>query len=243
MVKIAICDDNNDILDMEKTIIERYMDSHGVECQVHQFHEGQALLDTGEDIDGYSLIFLDVEMEGIDGIETARRIREKSEVPIAFVTAHITYSLEGYKVNAVRYILKEVDTFRDGICECLSLLFNQRKHPLTERLELDLKEGKREIPLEKLVYIESRHHYCYFHVKEKGNENLYIKREKLDEIEKQIHNEIFLRIHKSCLVNLSFVAEVKRYQVQLITGETLSVAQSKYLNVEKEFLNYCGKFD
>jgi DNA-binding LytR/AlgR family response regulator len=243
MFRIALCDDNDKFLDMEERIIRQYLDLCRTEYHIERFVGGQALLDLGQEINQCQLIFLDVEMEELGGIETARKIREYSEVPIAFVTAYISYSLEGYKVNAVRYILKEMVSFRAGICECLDLIMNRNQNAETERLVLELREGTKEILLTDLIYIESRHHYCYFHIRESGTSNIYTKREKLDEIEAQLHEESLLRIHKSCLVNLSFVSDVKRYQVQLTTGEILLVAQSKYLDVERSYLNYCGRMD
>lgn len=242
MFRIALCDDNEEFLEIEKTVIVQYMDSRELPYQVEQFHGGQALVDMGQKVDGYQLIFLDVEMEGISGLETAREIRKHSQVPIAFVTAYFSYSLEGYKVNAVRYILKEKHSLREGICECLDLILAKMGRAVPAVYLLNLREGEKEVTSENLVYIESRHHYCYFHVQEKNKVNIYKKREKLDEIEKQMQEGSLLRIHKSCLVNLAFVSSIRRYQMQLSGGETLLIAQSKYLEVEKEYLSYCGRF-
>lgn len=242
MLKIAICDDDDRFLDIEENVINQYLKSRKMEYQIDRFRCGQELIDLGRTVDVYCLIFLDVEMEELSGLETAGKIRESSQVPIAFVTAYISYSLEGYKVNAVRYILKKMDGFRASICECLDTVFMQNEEK-SKTFILNLREGKKEIPLENLVYIESRHHYCYFHVQEKGKINIFTQRNKLDEIEKQIGEKTLLRIHKSCLVNLSYVSDIKRYQLQLTNGETLLIAQSKYLDTEKAYLIYCGRID
>ena len=243
MFKIAICDDDDRFLDIEENVISQYLKSRKIEYQIDRFRCGQELIDLGRTVDSYCLIFLDVEMEELSGLETAGKIRECSRVPIAFVTAYISYSLEGYKVNAVRYILKEVDSFRAGMCECLDTVFMKNEKVVSKTFILNFREGKQEIPLENLVYIESRYHYCYFHVQQKGKVNIFTQRNKLDEIEKQIGEETLLRIHKSCLVNLSYVSDIKRYQLQLTNGETLLIAQSKYLDTEKAYLTYCSRID
>ena len=243
LFNIAICDDDDNFLGVEKAIISQYMDSRKTEYHIEQFCSGQALIALGQNLDSYSLILLDVEMEVLSGLETARKIREYSQVPIAFVTAYISYSLEGYKVNAIRYILKEMDSFQAGLCECLDTIMNQNDTMTSKTFVLDFREGKKEISIKDLVYIESRHHYCYFHVQNGEKVKIYSKRDKLDEIEKQLDNEALLRIHKSCLVNLSFVSDIKRYQMQLTTREILLIAQSKYLDTEKAYLIYCGKMD
>lgn len=243
MLNIAICDDDDNFLGIEKTIISQYMDSKKLEHHIEQFHSGQALIDLGQNVDSYSLILLDVEMEILSGLETARKIREYSQVPIAFVTAYISYSLEGYKVNATRYILKEMDSFHVGLCECLDTIFNQNDTITLNTFTMNFREGKKEISIKDLIYIESRRHYCYFHIQKGEKVKIYSKRDKLDEIEKHLNNENLLRIHKSCLVNLSFVSDIKRYQLQLTTNETLLIAQSKYLDAEKAYLIYCGRID
>lgn len=243
MFRIALCDDNEDFLEIEKNVISEYMDSRKMECCLEQFLGGQALVSLGEKVDEYHLIFLDVEMEGISGIETAKKIREHSQVPIAFVTAYFSYSLEGYKVNAVRYILKEKQSFREGIAECLSLVLAQGERRKPEMVLLGLRGTEREIEVDDLIYIESRHHYCYFHVQEEDGEKVYSKRGKLDMIAAQMDAKSLLRIHKSCLVNLSFVLGIRRYQLQLTGGGILTVAQSKYLEVEKAYLDYYGRID
>lgn len=245
MFRIALCDDNEEFLEIEKTVVCQYMNLRKLSYQVEEFHGGQALVDMGQKVDEYQLIFLDVEMEGISGLETAREIRKHSQVPIAFVTAYFSYSLEGYKVNAVRYILKEKHTLREGICECLDLIREKRSRAVLEGFSLNLREGKKKVTVtaKNLIYIESSHHYCYFHMQENNEENIYTKRGKLDEIEKQIPGGHLLRIHKSCLVNLAFVSGIRRYQLQLLGGGTLLIAQSKYLEVEKAYLDYYGRID
>ena len=89
LFNIAICDDDDNFLGVEKAIISQYMDSRKTEYHIEQFCSGQALIALGQNLDSYSLILLDVEMEVLSGLETARKIREYSQVPIAFVTAYL----------------------------------------------------------------------------------------------------------------------------------------------------------
>ena len=243
MFRIALCDDNEEFLYMEQKIIMQYMKINKIEYQVDLFYSGQELLNLGNRVNRYHLIFLDVEMKMLDGIETAKKVRETSNVPIAFVTAYLSYSLDGYKVNAVRYILKEMGNFRVSIYECLDFIIGQYNKNQKSILKFNFREMEKEINLQNLVYIESHLHYCYFYIKEGEKLNVYTKREKLDEIERQIYNESFLRIHKSFLVNASYIINVKRYQVQLSIDKSLLIAQSKYLEVEKGYLDFCGKID
>jgi DNA-binding LytR/AlgR family response regulator len=101
------------------------------------------------------MIFLDINMEEIDGIETAREIRKITKnTYIVFVTAFITYALEGYKVDAVRYLLKDDECLEKAVNECLETIvykMNYEEHKTTFAFQ----EGEKTIRIEDIVYIES----------------------------------------------------------------------------------------
>lgn len=107
MMKIAICDDEKEFRDLIRVYIEDYLDTKEILYTIDTFDSGEMFLCEGESIPENSIIFLDINMEGMDGITTAKKIRERGiNSYIVFVTAYIDYSLEGYKVGAVRYLLK-----------------------------------------------------------------------------------------------------------------------------------------
>lgn len=241
MFCVALCDDNEDFLKLEDLVVHQYMEQKHIDCQIEHFKDGEALL--LQSVENYDLVLLDVEMGKSGGIETARKIRKYSEVPIAFVTAHLSYSLEGYKVNAIRYVLKDKDNFSDGLRECLDTVLYQKKNDRSKQYLLEAREGKIQVRIENLVYVESHRHYCYYHIRQSNEIQVYSIREKLDEIEERFQSSVLVSIHKSYLVNLSYVCDMKRYQMQLSSGESLMIAQPRYLGVEKAYLDYCGRID
>ena len=110
MLRLAICDDEENFLFLEKQYIQKYMEQQKFQCHIDTFLSGVDFLQSCKDGRNYDIIFLDVNMVKLDGIETARRVREQgSQAYIVFVTAFITYAMEGYKVDAVRYLLKDGD--------------------------------------------------------------------------------------------------------------------------------------
>ena len=99
MIRIAICDDNEDFRQYEYGLVNDIMYSINCVCETDFFQSGNELLTKGEQVAGYNIILLDINMPGIDGIKTAEKIREYTEeVFIVFVTSFISYALEGYKV-------------------------------------------------------------------------------------------------------------------------------------------------
>lgn len=106
MINIAICDDEELFIKKEKDIISKYVQAKGYEYQIDVYLSGKKFLES-EKSNQYDIVFLDISMGEIDGIETAKCIRSfNNKVYLVFVTAFIIYSTEGYKVDASRYILK-----------------------------------------------------------------------------------------------------------------------------------------
>ena len=107
VMKIAVCDDNAVFRSSVKTEIEQYFQS--LDVLVCEYDSGESLLKAMKGIT-FDLILLDIEMDGIDGLETARCIRkDDTQVPIVLLTSHTEFALEGYEVNAFRFLPKPLE--------------------------------------------------------------------------------------------------------------------------------------
>ncbi len=238
MLRIAICDDESYFLSQEKKIITKYMNERNYSCIIESFKSGEQLIDKKSDFN-YDILFLDVSMEGIDGIEAARRIRQyNTSLYIVFVTAFIDYSLEGYKVNAVRYILKDYRGLEKAVYECMDTIIDSMDD-MERKLWFNFVEGKKLIRLDRILYIESYLHKLSFHVMEQSVK-IYSMYEKLDRIDELLQYSYFCRIHKSYLVNFKHVRSIERYFVTLYNEERISISQPKYKDVREKFICYKG---
>lgn len=244
MIHIAICDDEDGFLFLEYKLVSAYMKNHAYQFLIDTFSSGIELLQVNDNIVDYDIIFLDINMEELDGIETAKKIREcGSQAYIVYVTAFVTYALEGYKVDAIRYLLKESDTLEPSIEECLDSIIHRMNYK-ENRENFAFLEGERILSPDEIVYIESNLHKLTFHLAEK-NKKSYSMYEKLDILDQRLSNYGFCRIHKSFLVNLKYVQEIKRYTVKLTENicqkSYLSVSQSRYNNAKEQFIFYQGE--
>lgn len=103
MINIAICDDEPGVLGDMYRRVSRLRPEYSAEC----FGSGGELLKSKKRFD---IVFLDIEMPGLDGMETARRLNERSGgIYIIFLTSHAQYMREAFKVRAYRYLVKPVD--------------------------------------------------------------------------------------------------------------------------------------
>lgn len=240
MLSIAICDDEEYFRIREKQLILKYMSEKDCKCTIDTFESGKTLLNLKESLSQYDIIFLDINMEEIDGIETAKEIRKITEdVCLVFVTAFITYAPEGYKVNAMRYLLKDDECLENAINECLETILQKILFEVN-KMYFEFQEGKRKICLENIVYIESNLHRLVFHMAGK-DEVKYTIYTKLDDMDELLRDSGFCRIHKSYLVNLKYVESVERYKAILSTGENLAISKARYLDTRNEFAYYRGE--
>lgn len=240
MFKIAICDDENLFAEELKELIFGYMMEKGLVFEIDIYGSGEALIELGIEVIKYTAVFLDINMEKIDGIKAAEKIREVSrEVFIVFVTAFVNYSLEGYRLDVVRYLLKGNVDFPSMVNECVDALVDKLSYSVTKR-EFDFKEGKREISLERLLYVESNLHKLEFHVME-DDLKIYTMYETLNALESKLVAKDFVRIHQSYLVNIKYIKNVVRYKVVLTNGIELVIPKARYTYVKEQFILYQGE--
>lgn len=110
MTRIAIVEDEAAVREQLAGYVQRYTRQYGTQFEVTMFTDGVEILEDYRPV--YDIIFLDVEMQHLDGMETARRIRElDSDVLLIFITNMAQYAIKGYAVGALDYVLKPVPYF------------------------------------------------------------------------------------------------------------------------------------
>lgn len=241
MLKIAICDDDIQYLEYEKMLVEQFMRKHNLNYLIVKFSSGIELVKELNIGKRFDVIFLDVEMEGQNGLNTAGKIRLlDSRVYIVFVTAFISYSLDGYGFNAFRYILKEHSSLEQTLDRCIEdIVMNMGIG--REKIEFQFREGAMSLLPEDIIYIESMGHLVNFILQGKEKEIIRTRYDRLDEIEKKLEQFKFCRIHKSYLINMRYIDNLEHYQVQLKNGKTLGVTRTRYTEVRRTIINFWGE--
>lgn len=235
MLRIAVCDDEKFYREKINTLLKKYLSERHFDGGIDIFCSGEEFLAQSENSIKYDIVFLDINMEQTDGIEAAKKIRMfHSDTYIVFVTAFIKYVLDGYKVDAVRYIMK--DTLNTAIPECMDAIFQKMQ---VRQVSFSFMEGERRLYTDNLLYVESKKHKLIFFYQEEKLMG-YQMYEKLDHIEKELAPYGFLRIHKSYLVNMRHIRRINNYMAVLSTGEELPVPRIRYQAVKQKFVEYKG---
>lgn len=240
MLRIAICDDESLFAEELRELLSGYMMEKGLVFEIDIYSSGEALIELGIEVIKYTAVFLDINMEKVDGIRAAEKIRQVSrEVFIVFVTAYVNYSLEGYRFDVVRYLLKGNVDFPSMVSECVDALMDKLNYSVAKR-EFDFKEGTKEISLDRLLYVESNLHKLEFHVME-DELKIYTMYETLNALENKLEAKDFVRIHQSYLVNIKYVKNVVKYKVILTNGIELVIPKARYTYVKEQFILYQGE--
>lgn len=224
---INICDDDKNQRAALRKVIERSLQLQGIEYKIQEYDSGETLLrglSSGEP----EMLFLDIEMGGINGMEAARELRKKyKNTVIIFVTAYPDFVFQGYEVHAFHYILKPYK--EEKIQEVFQLALNEAGLMQEQYYQIELKSGTKKLLLKNVHYFKSDRKKITA-VSENGPEEFYGK---LSDIEAEMP-DYFVRIHNRYLVNLNFVSKVGSTEC-VCAGEELPVSRGCKQNLAVAF--------
>ena len=234
MYRIAICDDN---LEYRKTILnylEQFKKETGCEpFHIQEFSDGQDLVwDYGA---GFDIIFLDILMNRLDGMDTATKIREiDKEVYIVFITNTPEFALKGYEVQATNYLLKPLTYF--DFSEQLKKLINLLNKRKTVSLIVKSEGGLGKVSSQNILFIETAVHKLIVHTID-GD---YEMNDTIKNVETKLINSNFYRCNNCYLVNLARVKGVKDGLCKVGDYE-LIISRPRKKDFMTKFFEYLGE--
>lgn len=227
-MRIGICDDEKVIGEQLKGYLESYYQSLDVLIECHR--SGEVLLERYNKT-AYDILFLDIEMVGIDGIEVARQIRlVNKEVVIIFLTSHQELATEGYEVNAYRFLIKPLDIKK--LKQTLDLL---KLEQAKDKKWIIKEMGQIQVIKQKdIIYIEAQNNMLFICTR---NGNIEI-RQTLNEAEDALDKTLFYRVHRSYLINLNAVKLFDMKQVIMENNKTISISRMRSKRFRDCMLEY-----
>ena len=198
-LRLAVCEDTESDLKNLKNLIE----SSGVNYVLDVYKSGEAFVEHFAK-GAYDLIFLDVFMRELSGVETAEKVRaQDTDVVIVFTTTSDDYTREGYRLNAYKYMIKPI--IKEDVLESLDLAAVKRDRTFEASLDI-ICDGKAvSIRFDDIVYVESRDSRSYI-ITTKGEE--YPTITSLENLQTVLTPPRFLRSHRAFIVNLDHVDDV-----------------------------------
>ena len=232
MTRIAIVEDEAAVREQLAGYVQRYTRQYGAQFEVTMFTDGVEILEDYRPV--YDIIFLDVEMQHLDGMETARRIRElDSDVLLIFITNMAQYAIKGYAVGALDYVLKPVPYF--AFSQQLQKAVNQLAKRTRHYLAVSVDGGMRRLDAATIYYIESEGHRVHFYT-EDGD---FSAPGALKALEEKLTGRLFARCNSGYLVNLAQVSGVQQNTVQVGPHE-LQISRPKRRAFLAALADYIG---
>ncbi len=228
MLSIAVCDDEViECCNMARKIKD-ILEEMKVPCIIRQFQSGNELLQA---LESFDIVFLDIIMQGLDGMKTAQIFREKaSDKMLIFVSSSREYVFEAYDVEAFQYLLKPVDDRKLKRVLQKAVLKTERRSQ--EFIIVSRERQKRKLFLDDIYYFEIKGRMVDVH----GPEGIFTYYEQIGELENKLRDKGFFRCHKGYLINLKYVDRYNRQEVILENGESIAIAKRRYDRFVQEVL-------
>ncbi|MDO4345566.1 MAG: LytTR family DNA-binding domain-containing protein [Eubacteriales bacterium] len=227
MIRIAVIEEESELLKLEKQLTEEYFRSKGLICEIQSYRNVEwFLLELREEM--ADIYILGDSMTSKSGLEIARKIREYYVgAVIMFVTNSTKYAVDAYEVNAYRYIIK--DNIEQKIKEAYNsllpgLMEKERHYYVTEK-----KGSIEKIYYGDICYLKKEGKYVIF--KQRITETKV--RKSLTEILRLLNDDRFLQIDKNCAVNVDYVVSLKNYDIEMYDGSILTVAKQRLAKIRE----------
>ncbi len=241
IIKAIIADDES----LARNVIKKYLSAFPQIKIIAECENGLIALNKINELKP-DLIFLDIQMPELDGLSL---LNELPQLPlIIFTTAFNQYAIKAFEINAVDYLLKPFD--KDRFAQAIQKVIEQKSSPahiqkqikdlqnsldevlkadkkFTSRILIKGKDGYSFLNVQDIIWFEAYSDYVKIHIKEK----FFLKNISLNELETKLNPEIFIRIHRSTIVNIAYIKEMKpyfngEYYIYLTNGEKLKLSRS-----------------
>lgn len=230
-LRLAVCDDEPDCCRRIAEQARQLLAQDGLEADIDCYHTGQALLDAMEGSAPYSILLLDVMMEGKDGMTLAATLRAQGKkLPIIFVSSNREMALKGYEVGAARYLAKPVEEakLREALRHCRQLLGTGLE------LLLPTASGQHRIRAASILYAET-----YGRGLRIAMEDGFLESHlKISALAAMLPEEQYLLCHRTILVNLDWVTSLRRCELELKNGTRLPISKYRLAELRNRLLQY-----
>jgi len=218
-MKIAICEDNPEDCSCITRILQEYMNGNGYISKIDIYETAEKFINCFIP-ELYEIIFLDIYLNGMTGIEAAKLIRDKDpHVAIVFITVSCDHALDAFSVRASAYVTKPVTSkdMHNALKQCQHIFIKNARF-----IEVVSKRRKIKIPVVKIMYIETYGRETVIHT-----ENGDIKTTMpilLNQLEQSLGSS-FLRCHRSYIVNMNHIREITAKDIILTNGDKVPLRQ------------------
>lgn len=232
-IQIAIVEDEPLFAKQLENYIRQYEKESGKQIHITMFADGEDITDHYSG--SYDIILMDIQMQFMDGMTAAEKIRELDhEVIIMFITSMIQYAVRGYEVDAMDYVVKPVEYF--AFSRKLEKAIGRLKKPGSISISVPAEDGIKKLAVSEIYYMESQGHYARYRTA-RGE---FLSRVSLKELEGEMKQYGFFRCGKGFLVNMKHVDGISGGDC-IIGGDRIPISRNKKNEFMELLLQYMNE--
>lgn len=233
MINIAICDDQDYDRKNLKQILEKISLRNNIRFNIEEFRSGKELLNIYKrDIPKFDVIFLDIILGDSNGIDVAKCILDLyNSVKFIILSSSRDFILDGYDISAINYIIKpaSIERIEKELLRAIDIQENNKKF-----YEINKNGNTVLLKLNNIYYFEVDHRKVNVYEKE----NVIDYYDSLDNVEKNLTDKGFKRCHRSYVINISKIKELRSNEVKLLNEQIVPVGRKYKENLKETFFNY-----
>lgn len=228
-MKIAICDDDENDRDRLRQLVSEYLDINDYNVLIDEYHSGEEFLAC--DAAKYSLVILDIFMDKLNGLETAKKLAEDHpDMQIIFCSTSDAYAVESYDVSALRYFIKPIS--REKLFGTLDRFF--RVHTSLRTITFKRNRMDESVFITDILWVEAEGHRSILHTK-KGD---IVTPTSFTRICEQILDADFVKPIRYALVSLAYVVSIPSDVFTLADGSEVPISRDRRADMKKAFSDY-----
>lgn len=234
-MKIAICDDENIFRKQLMRSLTDYSLEYGLTFLYYEYSDGISML--SDDI-SYDLIFMDYQMEKMNGINVVSELRKRNDnTVVIFISSYKEIVFESLKVRTYRFLVKPLD--REKLYEALNSFLAMQKNERYILLKNDALDTMQRISEDSVLYAEADNIYCRI----RTSESTYTYKKSLSSFEKELSSDFFFRTHRSYIVNFKHIEHYTKNEIIFINNEKALLSKNKYHAFQNAYISFLKRND
>ena len=227
-MRIAICENEISHKENVQNLLRKWAKMNNREISIAAFNDAESILSPLEDV-GFDVLLLDIEMKKISGMELAKLIRRTNDdAIIIFITSHTSYSLEGYDVNPLHYLIKPLN--EKVFFKVLDKAYAIYSIRGGDALVINTEDGSTRVPTEAIRYISMNAHYAKIYT----HKGVYETRITAKELTACLPSH-FIECHRSYIINMFKVSCTFRDYVVMDDETKIKMSKPRSKQVRELF--------
>lgn len=229
-MRIAICDDDIQMIRLLKPLIYRYANEHRYDFVIEEFYSGEALLNSDLFFD---IILLDYKMNALNGLDTAKQLRKNNSAnTIIFITSYTHFVFDAFTVNAFRFLVKPITEKK--IHETLDDYFSMYGNDYPILLKSDRETFC--IDTKDIVFLEADNKHCIIHL---ASQKTIRCAKTMATVNKLMPRNHFYKINRAFIVNFNYISRYNSDEIIFSNGEHVHISRNYLTAFKVAYRNYC----